>query len=84
MQDVYKSKSELSQQAESTTMSSILTIGAVIAAVIYFGLQLLIHITHHSREPCITEKNLPFLDELIGILKHRATYLSNLGYATEI
>ena len=65
-------------------MCSILTIGAVIAATIYFGLQLLIHITQDLREPCITERNLPFLDGLIGISKHRATYLSNLGYATEI
>lgn len=65
-------------------MCSTLTIGAVIAAIIYFGLQLLIHITQDSREPCITERNLPFLDGLIGIFKHRATYLSNLGYATEI
>jgi hypothetical protein len=65
-------------------MCSTLTIGAVIAAIIYFGLHLLIHITQDSREPCITERNLPFLDGIIGIFKYRATYLSNLGYATEI
>jgi hypothetical protein len=64
-------------------MCSTLTIGAVIAAIIYFGLHLLIHITQDSREPCITQRNIPFLDGIIGILKHRATYLSNLGYATQ-
>lgn len=63
-------------------MCSTLTIGAVIIAI-YFGLQLLIHITQDSQEPCITERNFPFLDGMIGILQHRATYLSNLGYAAE-
>jgi hypothetical protein len=56
----------------------------VVATIIYFGLQLLIYITQDAQEPRITERNLPFLDGIFGIFKHRATYFYNLGYAAEI
>lgn len=61
-------------------MPSILTLGAAIAVIVYLILKLLLLATQDSREPQTTESKVPFLDSMIGILRHRADYLSSLGY----
>ncbi|KAF1850255.1 cytochrome P450 [Cucurbitaria berberidis CBS 394.84] len=55
-----------------------LVVGFAVAIIAYLALQFLLHGTQSKREPCILETTVPFFDSAIGILRHRANYLSNL------
>jgi archaellin len=59
-------------------MHTLIAFGLIAAVVAYVALQLLIHATQHKGEPRLLESKLPFIDSAIGILKHRANYLSKL------
>ncbi|KAH9876533.1 hypothetical protein J1614_003664 [Plenodomus biglobosus] len=59
-------------------MYPLVAFGITISVLIYVVLQVVLHSTQHSREPCLTQTNLPFFDSAIGILRYRGSYFSTL------
>jgi len=57
-------------------MYPILVTSIAVAVVAYLILQVSLHGTQSKEEPCLLETRVPFLDSAIGILRHRARYLS--------
>jgi hypothetical protein len=66
------------QVAKIQQRCTLIALGLIAAVVAYVALQLLIHATQHKGEPRLLESKLPFFDSAIGILQHRANYLSKL------
>jgi nicotinamide riboside transporter PnuC len=62
-------------------MHPILVIGFAVVMFTYITLQFLLHLTQNTREPCLLESAVPFLDSAIGIMKYRAQYLMKLRYS---
>ena len=62
------------------TMPAILAIVAAILVAIYLVLQCILHVTQSTREPRLTESNVPFIGPVIGMARHQARYLASLGY----
>jgi hypothetical protein len=60
-----------------------LAIVFALAVIAYVGLQVILHATQNEREPNLLESKVPFFDSAIGILQHRANYLTNLRFVTE-
>lgn len=62
-------------------MYNFLEISFTVVVIVYLALQFLHHGTQNRKEPCLTQTTIPFLDPLIGILRHRVNYLAGLRYA---
>lgn len=63
---------------------ALLTIGVAIAIIVYFVLQVSLHVTQSKREPRLAETRVPFLDSAFGIARQRVNYLASLRYANTI
>lgn len=65
----------------SGSIPTALATGITIAAAIYGALHLFLHATHDAREPPPVPNSIPFISSMIGLLKKKSRYYTELRYA---